>query len=96
MTLSYIFVKIFIQYFTKTFLFMVKHCDCLCKSKSLFLLRPTEWDDPSHACCLQGKSRHVQAAAATRSGRELQPTRARIHGADVRRPVRSEFITAAA
>lgn len=38
----------------------------------LFTLSPTVWDDPSHACCVQRKSRHVQIAAATWSRCELQ------------------------
>lgn len=53
-----------------------------------FFLSPTVWDDPSDACRLQRKSRHVQVAAATRSRCELQWARTRVHGADVRRPVR--------
>lgn len=48
----------------------------------------TVWDDSSHARCVQREGRHVQAAAAARSRCQLQPARARIHGAHVRWPVR--------
>lgn len=63
--------------------------DCVNRAMSFFFCSVSSvWDDPSHACRLQRKSRHVQVAAATRSRCELQWTRAWIHSADVCWPVR--------
>lgn len=62
--------------------------DCVSHAMFFVCVLHTVWDDPSNACCLQRKSRHVQVAPPAWSRCELQWTWTWIHSANVRWPVR--------